>query len=228
MVTLIINLWAGASILRKDRNGVHILIVLDCLVNVVSAVTNSFLVQVGYYMLSSINPNSLLVQSPWSILASPTTCLISTSFLYILTCWNRLVPVQVVIKGKLSKFRNKTHGKLCRSLQFPIQDSLVFSCLGSRGSQWVKGASEVFQGAKGVSAVFQGASGRQGRHWGVHRVKGCVSGVPGGQGGRLGAPGVKGGFLGVPKDQRPHLMGPLMICKALKVISGSTWVMGHV
>ena len=63
---------------------------------------------------------------------------------------------------------------------------------------------------------------------GVHGVKGCVSGVPGGQGGRLGAPGVKGGFLGVPKDQRPHLMGPLMICKALKVISGSTWVMGHV
>ena len=95
VVTLVINLWAGASILRKDRNGVHILIVLDCLVNVVHALTNSLLVQVGYHMLSSINPNSLLVQSPWSnwsILTSPTACLISTSFLYLLTCWNRLVP----------------------------------------------------------------------------------------------------------------------------------------
>ena len=94
VVTLVINLWAGVSILRKDRNGVHILIVLDCLVNVVHALTNSFLVQVGCHMLSSINPNSLLVQSPWSILTSPTACLISTSFLYLLTCWNRLVPVQ--------------------------------------------------------------------------------------------------------------------------------------
>ena len=94
MVTLVINLWAGASILRKDRNGVHILIVLDCLVNVVSALHNSFLVQVGCYTLSSKKSNPLLVQSPWSILASPTTCLISTSFLYLLTCWNRLVPVQ--------------------------------------------------------------------------------------------------------------------------------------
>ena len=199
MVTLIINLWAGASILRKDRNGVHILIVLDCLVNVVSAVTNSFLVQVGYYMLSSINPNSLLVQSPWSILASPTTCLISTSFLYILTCWNRLVPVQVVIKGKLSKFRNKTQGKLCRSLQFPIQDSLVFSCPGSRGSQWVKGASEVFQGAKGVSAVFQGASGRQGRHWGCPWGQGVRQWCPRGPRWTSRGPRGQGGLLRCPK-----------------------------
>ena len=78
VVTFIVNLWAGVSILKKEKNRVHNLIALDCLVNVISSLHNS-----------------LLAQSPWSQLISPTSCLINTSFIYILVFWNRLVPVAI-------------------------------------------------------------------------------------------------------------------------------------
>ena len=78
LVTFLVNLWAGLSILKKEKNRVHNLIALDCLVNVISSLHNS-----------------LLAQSPWSQLISPTTCLINTSFIYMLVFWNRLVPVAI-------------------------------------------------------------------------------------------------------------------------------------
>ena len=78
VVTFIVNLWAGVSILKKEKNRVHNLIALDCLVNVISSLHNS-----------------LLAQSPWSQLISPTSCLINTSFIYMLVFWNRLVPVAI-------------------------------------------------------------------------------------------------------------------------------------
>ena len=113
-------------------------------------------------------------------------------------------------------------------MQFTKQHSYFLAVQGQGGPSGLRGRQRCSKGQRGCQQYFRGQVGVKGDIGGVHGVKGCVSGAPGGQGGRLGAPGVKGGFLGVPKDQRPHLMGPLMICKALKVISGSTWVMGHV
>ena len=78
VVTFLVNLWAGLSILKKEKNRIHNLIALDCLVNVISSLHNS-----------------LLAQSPWSQLISPTSCLINTSFIYMLVFWNRLVPVAI-------------------------------------------------------------------------------------------------------------------------------------
>ena len=77
LVTFAINLWAGTSILRKERTGIHCLIVCDCLLNVVSSLHTSFL------------------QSPWSILRFSIPCLFNTFLLHLLTSWNRLVPVAI-------------------------------------------------------------------------------------------------------------------------------------
>ena len=77
LLTFAINLWAGFSILRKERTGINSLIVCDCVVNVVSSLHSSFL------------------QSPWSILGSPIPCLLNLLLLQLLTSWNRLVPVAI-------------------------------------------------------------------------------------------------------------------------------------
>ena len=77
LVTFAINLWAAISILRKERTGIHCLIVCDCVLNVVSSLHTSFL------------------QSPWSLLGSSIPCLFSLIALNLLTAWNRLVPVAI-------------------------------------------------------------------------------------------------------------------------------------
>ena len=77
VVTFAINLWAGLSILKKEKTRLHFLIVCDCVVNIVSCVQTSFL------------------QSPWSILSSPSLCLLNTFAMMLLTAWNRLVPLAI-------------------------------------------------------------------------------------------------------------------------------------
>ena len=74
VVTFVINLWAGFSILKKERTRIHDLIVCDCVVNVVSSLHNSFL------------------QSPWSMLGSSAPCLLSIFFVHLTIAWNRLEP----------------------------------------------------------------------------------------------------------------------------------------
>ena len=73
LVTFVVNLWAGVSILKKERTRIHILIVCDCVVNVVSSLHTSFL------------------QSPLNMLGSPAPCLVHTLLLNLLISWNRLV-----------------------------------------------------------------------------------------------------------------------------------------
>ena len=77
LVTFAINLWAGTSIYRKERTGIHRLIVFDCLLNVVSSLHTCFHL------------------SPWSILGSSIPCLFNTFLLHLLTSWNGLVPVAI-------------------------------------------------------------------------------------------------------------------------------------
>ena len=89
------------------------------------------------------------------------------------------MPVQIVIQEKLSKFRDKTVQKSV----IPHVSFLVFSCPGSRGSQWVKGGVRGVPGRKGgVSGVSGGKGGVKGD------VKGDIRGVFGGQGVRQGCP----------------------------------------
>ena len=77
LATFAINLWAGLSILKKERTGIHCLIVSDCVLNVVSSLLTSF------------------IQSPWSLLGASTPCLLTTFLMHLLTSWNRLVPVAI-------------------------------------------------------------------------------------------------------------------------------------
>ena len=77
LVTFVINLWAAICILRKERTKVNTLIVCDCIINMASSVQTSIL------------------QSPWILLNSSTTCLVNTFLLHLLNTWNRLVPVAI-------------------------------------------------------------------------------------------------------------------------------------
>ena len=79
LATFAINVWASNCILQRERTGLNRLVVCDCVLNVVSSLHSAFL------------------QSPWSLLASSTPCLISTFLLYLLICWNRLVPVAIAV-----------------------------------------------------------------------------------------------------------------------------------
>ena len=79
LATFAINVWASNCILQRERTGLNRLVVCDCVLNVVSSLHSAFL------------------QSPWSLLASSTPCLISTFLLYLLVCWNRLVPVAIAV-----------------------------------------------------------------------------------------------------------------------------------
>ena len=77
LVTFAINLWAGICILRKERTGIHWIIIYDCVLNVASSLHTTFL------------------QSPWSLLGFPTPCLLNTFLLHLLIYSDRLVPVAI-------------------------------------------------------------------------------------------------------------------------------------
>ena len=79
LVAFVINLWAGICILRKERTGIHKLIVCDCVVNVASSLHTAF------------------HQSPWSMLGSPIPCLANVFLLHLLITWNRLVPIVLLV-----------------------------------------------------------------------------------------------------------------------------------
>ena len=76
-VTFVVNLWAGLCILGKEKTRLHLLIVCDCVLNIVSCIHTSF------------------VESPWSILDSSILCLLNSFFLTLLVAWNRLVPLTI-------------------------------------------------------------------------------------------------------------------------------------
>ena len=43
ILTLVVNLWTGVIILRKERTRIHMLIVFDCVANILSSVQTSFI-----------------------------------------------------------------------------------------------------------------------------------------------------------------------------------------
>ena len=78
VVTFFVNLWAGLSILKKEKNRVHCLIILDCLLNVFSALHHT-----------------ILFVSGWTIFTSSASCLLNAFLLFLLMSWNKLVPVVI-------------------------------------------------------------------------------------------------------------------------------------
>ena len=80
--------------------------------------------------------------------------------------------------------------------------------MGSMGASWVlgvpggRGGHLMGQGGRQVYPI--GSKGRQGCHGGKRRTS-------------IRSQGVKGGVRGVPGGQRRHLMGPLIIYRALQV-----------
>ena len=57
ILTLVVNLWTGVIILRKERTRIHMLIVFDCVANILSSVQTSF-IQVRPTIRSQTTPKT--------------------------------------------------------------------------------------------------------------------------------------------------------------------------
>ena len=80
IVAIIVNVWAGSVIGKKERSGINNIIICDCFVNILTMFFNTF-----------------YVQSPWQIMNSPPLCSILLFVHTALGTWNRLVPVGIVV-----------------------------------------------------------------------------------------------------------------------------------
>ena len=95
VIAVTVNLWAGWAIARKERTGIHNIIVCDCVVNVLTMAFDTF-----------------YIDAPWSILRSLPSCVTLLFVQKLLLTWNRLVPVAIVV----FRYMMVCHAIFCHNL----------------------------------------------------------------------------------------------------------------
>ena len=78
LVTTVVNLWAGVTILSKERTRIHILIVCDCVVNVLTSLNTLFL-QVLIFSDKKLSTSRFSPPGACSTLPSPAWSTSSSS-----------------------------------------------------------------------------------------------------------------------------------------------------
>ena len=70
LVTTVVNLWAGVTILSKEKTRIHILIVCDCVVNVLTSLNTLFL-QVSIFPYNKLSTSRCSLPGACSTRPSP-------------------------------------------------------------------------------------------------------------------------------------------------------------